>query len=353
MRVIMHNLIQDSPDENHIHLSLSPWDLTDDYNRHAGVTLLSFLNHCPKDTKVTVHLLYDEKLCIGKESETEYNKQCYWKIAERYNCELVFHHVELPEWTNTLPSVKKWTPGAMMRLCLPDILPDVDKILYLDCDMVVNTDIRKLWNTHLEEKHLAACCDSDINNYPPKRKRQNKRLNIPIENYFCSGILFMNLEKMRESGFVKKVFSYLHEHPSLIYPDQDLLNWFCQGEYRELEEKYNIYAYQKDITNHLDDCIIHYAAKEKPWKRYGGKIDDAYWRYLVETPWCENKDDLLRYVRDAPDITKAFETLPNYWSVQEGLGYVEIGKRILKLLIYLPLNIGKSVISYIYYHKLK
>ena len=158
-------------DENHIQVSLSPWNLTDDYNRHAGVTLLSFLDHCPKNTKITIHLLYDEKISIGKEKETEYNKQCYQKISDRYNCELIYHHVDLPEWVNDIPAVKKWTPGTMMRLCLPDLLPDVEKILYLDCDMVVQTDIGKLWETPLGNNPLAACLDTDISAYPPKRKK--------------------------------------------------------------------------------------------------------------------------------------------------------------------------------------
>ena len=347
-----YSVILKDAQKDTIHIALSPWNLTDDYNRHAGVTFLSFLDHCPKNAKVTAHILYDEKLCVGKEKETNYNKQCYLKIAERYNCEVIFHHVELPSWTNNLPAVKKWTPGTLMRLYLPELLPNVHKILYLDCDMVVLTEIGNLWKIPLKEESLAACIDTDIGTYPPKRKRQNRKLNLPIENYFCAGILLMNLGVLRERNFVQKAFSYLQEHPGLLYLDQDILNWFCQGEYKELDEKYNIYAYRKDVTEYLDDCIIHYAAKEKPWKRYGGKVDDAYWRYLIETPWCENKNDMLQYVRDAPDISKAFEALPRYWNVQEGVGYVDIGKKVLKLLICLPLNMWTNIISYIYYHKL-
>ena len=70
-----------------IHLAISPQDLTDDYNRHAGVILLSFLDHCSHPA--TVHILYDENLSVGKEESVEFNKQCYQEITDRYGCELV------------------------------------------------------------------------------------------------------------------------------------------------------------------------------------------------------------------------------------------------------------------------
>ena len=71
------------PTSSTIHIAISPWNLTDDYNRHAGVTLLSLLEHCSQP--VTVHLLYDANLSIGKEKEEAYTKSCYQKICQKYN----------------------------------------------------------------------------------------------------------------------------------------------------------------------------------------------------------------------------------------------------------------------------
>ena len=143
--------------DNRIHIALSPYDLTDDYNRHAGATLVSILEHCSEP--IVAHLLYDEKLCIGKEKETEYNKACYQKIADTYGCELQYHHVELPEWIDNIVKLGSWSPGIFLRLYLPELLPETDKIFYFDCDTIILTDITKLWGVDLDGKYLAGSLD--------------------------------------------------------------------------------------------------------------------------------------------------------------------------------------------------
>ena len=334
---------------NTIHLALSPWDLTDDYNRHAGVTLLSFLDHCSRDTHVVVHLLYDAKLSIGKEQETEYNKSCYQKIAERYNCTIIFHPVELPEWIDDVPAVKNWTPGTLLRLCLPGLLPDVDKIIYVDCDMVITADMETLWKVPIGDKYLAAVPDSAVPNFGRKRRNYCKRKNIPLDGYFCAGTLVLNLQKLREGPekFEDVVFGYLNENRDLPYLDQDILNWFCQGNYFPLEEKYNIYTARQDALQFIDDGILHYAAKGKPWKRYGGRIDNPYWKYLVQTPWAKDRDQLVRYVRGAPDISHCFSVLPEHYHYQDGLGYSAIAVKMMKLSLHLPVEIVKGFFLFV------
>lgn len=296
--------------DNRIHIALSPWDLTDDYNRHAGATLVSILEHCSEP--VVAHLLYDEKLCIGKEKETEYNKSCYQKIADKYGCELQYHHVEIPEWVNNIESVKKWTPGALMRLYLPELLPDTDKIIYFDCDMIINTDVVTLWNTQLTNTPFAACQDADIPVFSNKRKDIYKNVGIPVSSYFCSGTLIFNLKQLRNLAkpFSCTVFTYLQDNPNLLFPDQDMLNWFCQENYTRLDAKYNLYTY-RNVLEFADDGVIHYAASGKPWKSYHGKIDDYYWDYLSKTPWCEDRHILCSYLHSAPDVSKCLPFLEN------------------------------------------
>lgn len=332
-----------------IHLALSPWDLTDDYNRHAGVTLLSFLDHCSEDTEVIVHLLYDAKLSIGKEQETEYNKYCYQKIAEQYNSTVIFHHVELPEWINEVPAIKNWTPGTLLRLCLPGLLLDIDKIIYVDCDMVITADMETLWNVSLEDKYLAAVPDSTVPNFGRKRRNYCKKKNIPLDGYFCAGTLVLNLKKLREGPrkFEDVVFDYLNKNRDLPYLDQDILNWFCQGNYLPLDEKYNIYTERGDALQFIDDGILHYVGKAKPWKRYGGSIDNPYWKYLVLTPWAGEGERLVCYVRNAPNITQCFSSIPIYYRYQEGVGYPVIAVRMMILSLRLPIEIVKGFFLFI------
>lgn len=308
------------PENSRIHVALSPWDLTDDYNRHAGVTLLSLLEH--SSLPVTAHLLYDANLSKGKEKEEAYNKSCYQKIADKYRCELHFHHVEVPEWTKNLESVKKWTQGSLMRICLPELLEDIDKVIYLDCDMVILSEIKSLWDIELNNYYLAACQDSDIPKFTHERKRFYEERGIPIDSYFCSGTLVMNLRRLRTEGnsFSETMFSFLQKNQDLLFPDQDMLNWFCQGNYLPLDKKYNIYLWMIKEINLLNGGILHYTnGGQKPWKKYNGEIDNYYWKYLMQTPWCENPENILRYIRDAPDVTKAILLLQkNFFANIEG-----------------------------------
>lgn len=143
--------------------------------------------------------------------------------------------------------------------------------------------------------------------------------------------MVLNLEKLRggEKSFEKNVFDYLCENKNLPFPDQDMLNWFCQGNYLPLEEKYNIYSNRIDAMKYLEDGIIHYASSWKPWKRYGGNIDNSYWDYLLKTPWCDNKLDVLNYVRSAPDIMNCLNILPQYIYAQDNLPPSQILKNSL------------------------
>ena len=285
-----------------IHVALSPWDLTDDYNRHAGVTLLSLLDN--SSMLITAHLLYDPNLSVGKEKEEAYNKSCYQKIADKYNCELLFHPIKLPKWVNDIPAVKRFTPGTLLRLYLPDLIKDIDKIIYLDCDTVVMVDVEELWGCNLGGHYLAACLDTGLLTMGKNVRRYWEKKYIQPEKYFNAGVLVLNLNKLRQSqkSFTEIAFNYLHDNYDLRWLDQDVLNWYCQGNYLELHPRFNYYS---RITNNdveiLDGCILHYAVREmKPWRNYHGEIDEYYWNYLLRTPWAEDKDMLIHYIRASP-----------------------------------------------------
>ena len=170
-----------------IQIAISPWNLSDEYNRHAGVTVLSLLENTT--SPITVHLLYDPNLSVGKEKEEIYNRLCYQKIADKYGCKLLFHPIKLPEWINNIPAVKRFTPGTLLRLYLPDLLTEVKKIIYLDCDTVVMINVKELWDINLDQYPLAACPDTALLSGGRNIKRYWMKKNIPTETYFNAGVL--------------------------------------------------------------------------------------------------------------------------------------------------------------------
>ena len=87
--------------------------------------------------------------------------------------------------------------------------------------------------------------------------------------------------------------------------------------------------------------------KESPGNAMGGRIDDPYWRYLVQTPWAEDRNQLVRYVRAAPDIVQCFSVLPVHYHYQDGLGYPAIAVKMMKLLLRLPAEIVKGFFLFV------
>ena len=294
------------------------------------MTIASFLDNC-HGAKAIVHLLCDETLNLKNPEGAEANKKKYGELCEKYGAELFYHHVELPEWVHELESVQKWTPGALMRLYLPELLPDVDKILYLDCDVVVNTDVRTIWNTSVLNAPLAAVPDSDMPRFSPKRVQIYHSLDIDPSNYFCSGILLFNLDYLRRTiSLSERSMDLLRRYPELLFPDQDILNLLFQQSYVHFPEHYNRYMYYPDAS--AGSGILHYAAGSKPWKASHGDLDIPYWNYLLQTPWGDDPDTVLRSVLSLPNIAyireQSFLTLFD----QTGLPYTTLMRKIIPAL---------------------
>jgi len=295
-----------------IHIAVAAYDLSDEYNKYAGTMLLSLLEHC--SLPVCIHILYDNKLSINKEETVNYHKSCYQKITERYNSEIYYHHVEMPNWVNNIGAVKFFTPGTLERLYLPELLPDVDKIIYLDGDMIINTDISFLWNTELNDTLIGACFDRRIKSICDSNRKIKRILNnvgIDISKYFNAGMLVLNLKKLREldTSLSTTTLTFLQKNPKLPYADQDLLNWFFHGNYTRLDEKYNIYVDREDILQYINDCIIHYAGDNKPWKESHGVVDIPYWESFRKTPWCKNLTIYYKNILSLPNIPLSLHLL--------------------------------------------
>jgi lipopolysaccharide biosynthesis glycosyltransferase len=158
------------------------------------------------------------------------------------------------------------------RLLATKLLPkEVTKIIYLDCDIVLNDDINKIWKTDINNYLLAAVTDSEN-----------------AKNYFNSGVMLLNLKSLRNFDFYSKWKDYVINHPNiseLKYPDQDILNDITKGEILFLSEYYNCRRYvpSKMIVTHYCDC--------KPWKIlcwHDEHLKKLYWQYTDANPWKIN-----------------------------------------------------------------
>lgn len=172
------------------------------------------------------------------------------------------------------------------RLLIAELLPqEVEKILYLDCDIIVNAPIDQLWHTPIDHYALAAVPQTGYG-------REALRLGYPIQYGYCNaGVTLMNLRYFREHHLCQQLIDYISRHyHSIKYHDQDTLNavlhrqtlhlmpqWnmtsdiYAPGYKRQVDEWHgqvvNDYAAEKSnaIAYKRHPLILHYVSKPKPW----------------------------------------------------------------------------------------
>ena len=135
----------------------------------------------------------------------------------------------------------KWTYMSMMRAALPFLLPDLDRILYLDIDTIVIRDISALWELPLADCYFAAVRE-------PEKSTETF-------TYINAGVMMMNLEKLRD-GTAGRIIDLLNRR---FYPckEQDLYSELCQGKLLLLPGDYNA----SDWTEPAEEPkILHFAA---------------------------------------------------------------------------------------------
>lgn len=134
--------------------------------------------------------------------------------------------------------------SAIARLFLPKLLPQsVDKVIYLDSDILVLSNLNELWETENYHNMLLAVQDEYIKNLssPGGVNYAIFHYNLdPSAPYFNSGVLLLSLQKMREQEILKKCISHL-QNPKFInnYWDQDVLNIFSYGLWDALDKRWN------------------------------------------------------------------------------------------------------------------
>ncbi len=150
------------------------------------------------------------------------------------------------------------------RYLIADLLPDVDKILYLDADVIIRREITSFYDINLEGLYLAGVEDLFIKeiNYRQKLGFSENEL------YINAGVLLMNLEYMRADKIGERLLLETQRLGNKIeYQDQDVLNLVCRGKIKQVDSIYNftIQNIKKEKRKLKYACIIHYTGKKKPW----------------------------------------------------------------------------------------
>lgn len=199
------------------------------------------------------------------------------------------------------------TIETYMRILLPKILKNYEKVLYLDCDLIVNRNLAELYNTNIENYCLGAVKDYTIqafvnNSKRPDRQYINKELKIKdVYSIFNGGVLLLNIKNI-DSNYEDIIFNMLCKN-KYRYFDQDVLNIYFQDKVFYLDAKWNFtpFTYSNiaykyipkksrdilDCLNHKNIGIVHYNSNIKPWFYPSEPFSDIWWTYAKKTPYYE------------------------------------------------------------------
>ena len=238
------------------------------YVPHLAVMLQSLCQHASLPVEVHVMdggLPEPARAYLRRVVEGQFGQQLSFLAldAQRLN------HLRLTTW---------FSAANYYRILLPELLPDLQRVLYLDADIAIADDLAPLWRTPFADFELAAV----VNVLHPKNPPGHV-FDLGLKqasDYFNSGVLLMDLAHMRANGTTQRLLAFAGSHPELmLYADQDALNGVFAGRWQRLHPRWNVQTTMLEVAPdrqplipaELADAlgkpaVIHYMGSWKPWR---------------------------------------------------------------------------------------
>ena len=258
------------------------------YAPYLTTALYSLLVHTKRDC--VIHI-FDGNLSLS-------NKEKILTMSQSFpNAQIIFTPVDQHFFKN-FPIIKHFSINTYFRYLIADIAPTLKKALWVDCDMLITSDIGSLWDIDLKDKCLGAVPYL----YEKKQYRHSnicagilklkQNLGLPAKHtYFNAGLLLLNLDYWRQNNWTKKLFDLTLEKKDLLEcADQDILNIVSQNNYLILPDTYNSivdinYILKREPKNLPH--IIHFTGGNslRPWIARNCPYRDLYYSYALKTPF--------------------------------------------------------------------
>lgn len=166
-----------------------------------------------------------------------------------------------------MPENRRLSNIVYARLMIDRLVgPEVERVLYLDCDMLVRADIAELYETNLGERPIAAVRDT-IGAFIANGRdlRNNRDIFDPADPYFNAGMVLIDTARWREADILGRMeAAHASGVMQRIYYDQDLLNLIFKRNWHQLPWRWNTID-ARHAHEGLDPAILHYTGDTKPW----------------------------------------------------------------------------------------
>lgn len=249
------------------------------------VTMTSILESKNRNTKIDFYIM------LSGDFKDE-NKAKIMSLKNKYrNCNI--NLIDMQNKSKEAYTSRHIKSAAYYRLILGSLLPQLDKILYLDSDLIVLQDLSPLYNVDLGDNYLGGILDTNVTGKDISWRLKHSKNDFFVprfgkeawkNGYVNSGVLLYNLKKIREDAlepnFIDSATKYKH-----ICHDQDVLNIMCHNRIHILPNKYNRASY---LSQSLGQTIFHYLATNKPWNNKYIPRATLWWHFANKSGFIKD-----------------------------------------------------------------
>lgn len=243
------------------------------YDAHSAAMLHSVTEHAAGHA-VHVHYLHGPGFPRA-------SIEAIGRMLEQRGASSTFYEIP-PDRIAGLPVDSLFTAAMWYRIYLPELLPDVDRALYLDVDTIVVDSLAPLWQTDLEGHYLAAV----TNVLMPHHAHRPEALGLSgPDEYFNSGVLLMNLAEMRRDACTAALRDYaIEKGPEIEWPDQDTLSVVLGSRRLPLHPRWNVmnslrFPWSPEV---FGQEVVDEARREPGIRHFEGPGDNKPWHYMFE-----------------------------------------------------------------------
>jgi|GEM_PF-87630 len=292
------------------------YGIDNNFVRCTGTSIYSFVKNNINE-KIAFHIVAHD---LSNDS-----KEKFKILAKDNNINIYIYEID-SSFFKDFPTQFSWPTATYFRFLLPIILNNIERLLYIDADVICLGKIREIFNINLENHIIGAISESEIAN-----KERNKILGLNNHIYFNAGVLLIDIKKWNEFNVLDKAIEILNKYRNILTClDQDMLNMVLTNHIKYLDKKFNWLNWwnYKDVENiNINNIVLmHFTAHPKPWDLAWNVSPictsfnkDIYKNFEDMTPWKnmplippKNYKEMEHYAKDLKKRGYYLESLKWY-----------------------------------------
>ena len=260
----------------------------DNYVPFLTVALASLLDNSSKENFYKIYVLTSH---LSEENMNSILKQA----TENSEIKFVQLSKELDKVQDMFHLRDYYSKETYYRIFIPNLFPEYEKVLYLDCDITVVGDVSELYNTQIHGYYVGAVQEEVMQTFEVFGNYVEKADGINRKNYFNAGILLINCRRWRNKLIAERFVDLLNRYKFRVVQDEDYLNVLCKDNIKWLPLGWNKTSYKNESFDDKDLKIIHWKINWRPWKYKDVLYEEYFWKYAKMTDFY----DKLIQMRDS------------------------------------------------------